>query len=157
MNFLLLNILLALIWAALNGEFSLEYLVSGFILGYLMLVVARRALNSTAYVQRVPRVLRFIVIFIIELIKSNLRVAWEVLTPGFHMSPAIVAIPLTVNTPFQITLLAQLITLTPGTLSIDVSTDRRVLYIHAMYVKDVDAFRRSIKEGFERQIQEVFA
>ena len=84
------------------------WLITTQILGYLMLVVSRRALNSTAYVQRVPLVIRFVVIFMVELIKSNLRVAWEVLSPGWNMSPAIVAIPLTVTTPFQITLLAQL-------------------------------------------------
>ncbi len=156
MDFLLLNVLLALAWAALNGQFSPQYLFFGFILGYLMLFISRRALGCTSYVTKVPRVIRFLLFFLGELFLSNLRVAWEVLTPGWGMSPAIVAIPLTVTTPLQITLLAQLITLTPGTLSIDVSTDRRVLYVHAMYVKDIDEFRRSIKEGFEKQIQEVF-
>ncbi len=156
MNFLLLNILLALVWSALNGQFSPEYLVSGFTIGYLMLVIARRALNATGYVSRVPRIVRFILYFIVELFRANIRVAWEVLTPGFHMSPAIVSIPLTLTDPIQITLLSQMITLTPGTLSLDVSTDRRVLYVHAMYVNDVEDFRRSIKNGFEKQIQAVF-
>jgi multicomponent Na+:H+ antiporter subunit E len=73
------------------------------------------------------------------------------------MRPGVVAIPLDVQTDAEITLLANLITLTPGTLSLDVSTDRRVLYIHVMYIDndDVEAVRRKIKEGFERRVLEV--
>lgn len=156
MNFFALNIQLAVAWAALNGQFSLEYLVSGFILGYVMLWISQQALGSTNYVQRVPRVIRFCAYFLQELFLTNIRVAWEVITPKFHMRPAIVAIPLTVQDDYQITLLAQLIMLTPGTLMIDVSTDKRVLYVHSMYVDDVDEFRRSIQNGFERQIRELF-
>ena len=87
---------------------------------------------------------------------ANLRVAIEVLTPQQRMRPAIVAIPLDVRRDFEITLLANLITLTPGTLSLDVSSDKRVLYVHSMYVDDIDAFRREIKNGFERRVKELF-
>jgi multicomponent Na+:H+ antiporter subunit E len=73
------------------------------------------------------------------------------------MRPAIVAIPLDLRSPLAITLLAQMITLTPGTLSLDVSSDRRVLYVHSMYVDDIDAFRRSIKDGFERRLLQVLS
>ena len=66
-----------------------------------------------------------------------------------------VAIPLDAETDAEITLLANLITLTPGTLSLDVSDDRRVLYIHAMYVDDVEELRRSIKDGFEKRVMEL--
>ncbi len=156
MNFFLLNLLLAFAWAALNGEFSPEFLVAGFILGYMVLWVSRRALGCSKYVTRVPLVIRFFFYFLWELFKANIRVAWEVITPQFYMKPAIVAVPLDITDDIQITLLAQLITLTPGTLSIDVSTDRRILYVHAMYVDDMEAFRRSIKRGFERRILELF-
>ena len=88
---------------------------------------------------------------------SSLRVAYDVLTPTLHMRPAIVAIPLDAETDLQITILANFITLTPGTLSLDVSPDRKTLYVHAMYVDDVDAFRREIKEELERRVIEVFS
>ena len=78
------------------------------------------------------------------------------MTPQQRMRPAIVAIPLDVRRDFEITLLANLITLTPGTLSLDVSSDKRVLYVHSMYVDDIDAFRREIKNGFERRVKELF-
>lgn len=156
MNFFLLNILLAIAWAALNGELTREGLFGGFILGYFMLWASRRALNCTNYVSKVPQVVGFFLFFAWELVQANLRVAYEVLTPGHKMRPAIVAIPLDIQSDFEILLLANLITLTPGTLSLDVSTDRRVLYVHSMYVNNVDEFRRSIKQGFERRIQELF-
>jgi multicomponent Na+:H+ antiporter subunit E len=73
------------------------------------------------------------------------------------MRPGIIAIPLDARTDLEITLLANLITLTPGTLSLDVSADRRVLYVHVMYIDndDIEAVRRSIKDGFERRVLEV--
>lgn len=156
MNYFLLNLLLAIAWAGLNGQFTPEYLFTGFFLGYVMLFISRRALRCEHYVTKVPVVLRFALYFAYELLTANIRVAWEVITPRFRMNPAIVAIPLDLTRDFEITLLAQLITLTPGTLSIDVSTDKRVLYVHSMYVTNVDDFRLSIKNGFERQVKELF-
>jgi multicomponent Na+:H+ antiporter subunit E len=72
------------------------------------------------------------------------------------MHPGVIAVPLDARTDAEITLLANLITLTPGTLSIDVSADRKVLYIHTMDLGDDPVrFRREIKEGFERRLLEV--
>jgi multicomponent Na+:H+ antiporter subunit E len=93
--------------------------------------------------------------FFWELVVSNVRVAIEVLSPRFRMQPGIVGIRLDAQTDLEITLLANLITLTPGTMSVDVSEDRRTLYIHGLYVEDRNAFERSIKEGFERRVLEV--
>ena len=69
--------------------------------------------------------------------------------------PAIIALPLEVQKEGEIMLLANLISLTPGTLSVDVSTDRSTLYIHAMDVDDPDALRQEIRDGFERRILDV--
>ncbi len=98
----------------------------------------------------VPAMLAY---FVWELVLANLKVARDVLMPVKRLRPAVVAVPLDLETDWQITLLAILITLTPGTLSLDVSTDRRVLFIHAMHVDDPDALRREIKSGFERRIR----
>jgi multicomponent Na+:H+ antiporter subunit E len=156
MSFFLLNVLLAIAWAALTGQLSPENLAGGFVLGYIMMFFSRRALGCTNYVTKVPQVIRFVLYFVVELVTANFRVALEVLTPDFHMRPAIVAIPLDLQRDIEITLLANLITLTPGTLSLDISSDRRVLYVHTMYVTDIDAFRREIKNGFEKRVKELF-
>ncbi len=97
-----------------------------------------------------PAMLAF---FLWELVLANLRVARDVLLPVGRLRPAIVAVPLDLKTDWQITLLAILITLTPGTLSLDVSTDRKVLFLHAMHVDDPEALRREIKSGFERRVR----
>jgi multicomponent Na+:H+ antiporter subunit E len=155
MNLFLLNILLALIWVALTGQFTPANFVVGFLLGYLTLWLVQRTMESSSYFVKVPQVLSFIAFFIWELTKANLRVAYDVLTPRHHMRPGVVAIPLDAKTDLEIMLLSSLITLTPGTLSLDVSANRRVLYIHAMYIKDIEAFRHEIKEGLERRLLEV--
>ena len=153
----LLNVLLALAWIALTGQFSPINLVEGFILGYIMLWFVQRTVGPSRYFSKVRQVLGFAAFFAWELLLANLRVAYSVLAPSKSLRPGIVAIPLDVKTDAEITLLVNLITLTPGTLSLDVSDDRRVLYVHALYVDDVDDFRCQIKQGFERRVRELLA
>lgn len=155
MNYLLLNIALALTWAALSGDFRPTSLLIGFGLGYATLFVTRRGLGPSGYFVQVRRFLSFTTFFLRELLRANLRVAYDVLTPAPHMHPRVLALPLTARTDLEITALAYFISLTPGTLSLDVSTDRRVLYIHAMYAADAEAVRREIKMGLERRLLEL--
>jgi multicomponent Na+:H+ antiporter subunit E len=91
-------------------------------------------------------------LFLRELVLSALRVAWLVVQPKPRLHPGIIAYPLTVTNDAQITLLANMITLTPGTLSIDVSDDRRTLYILAIDVTAREALIGSIAAGFETKI-----
>jgi multicomponent Na+:H+ antiporter subunit E len=95
-------------------------------------------------------------LFIYELVLSAWRVAVMVLSPRMDLKPGIIAYPLKVDRDFEITILANLITLTPGTLSVDVSDDRRILYVHAIDASDPEATKRDIAEGFERKIMEAF-
>jgi len=156
MHPLFLNILLALMWVAMTGRFTGSNLLAGFVLGFVILLFSRRALGSVGYFPKYWKTIGLFGFFLIELIKSNLRVAYDVVTPRHRMRPGIIAVPLDARTDAEITLLANLLTLTPGTLSIDVSDDRKVLYMHAMYIhEDPEAVRRSIKDGFERRILEV--
>ena len=85
MNYLLMNIALALAWAALTARFEPANLLIGFGLGYLILLAARRALRPTAYFGAVRRALSFAAFFLRELIVANLRVTADVLTPRHHM------------------------------------------------------------------------
>jgi multicomponent Na+:H+ antiporter subunit E len=108
------------------------------------------------FLLRVWRATTLLIYFLWELILANFRVAYDVLRPVRYLSPGVVAIPLDLDTDVQITALSNLITLTPGTIGLDVSDDRKVLYIHAMHVRDAERVRRAIKEGFERPIREIF-
>jgi multicomponent Na+:H+ antiporter subunit E len=151
---LLLNLLLALAWMALTGLFDPLNFVAGFILGYLMLRLLQRPEDPKNYFQRAALIIRFGFFYLWELFISNLRVAVTVLSPRMHITPAVVAIPLDIESELSISLLANLITLTPGSLTLDISVDRKVLYVHTMYAKDIDQVRLGIKE-LERRVLEV--
>jgi multicomponent Na+:H+ antiporter subunit E len=152
---LLWNVLLAMIWGALQGEFSLVNLLTGFVLGYAVLWISQPIIGRSTYFTKVRQAFGFLLFFLWELVKANLVMAHDVVTPTHHMRPGVLAIPLDARTDTEITMLANLITLTPGTLSLDVSTDRRTLYVHAMYLGDLEVFRRELKQGMERRLLEV--
>ncbi|MDX1683104.1 MAG: Na+/H+ antiporter subunit E, partial [Phycisphaeraceae bacterium] len=108
------------------------------------------------YGRKLLGLVRFFFYFVRILVVANLQVAREVLTPGFQMNPRIIAYPVDDLTDVQITTLASAITLTPGTLSVDVSDDGRVLYVHAMYARDRAAAFREIDQLRNRLMREVF-
>jgi multicomponent Na+:H+ antiporter subunit E len=141
------NLLLAVLWAALTGNFTVPNLLAGLVLGYFVLTWGLRDLPTFAnYRTKVPGAIRFLGFFLWDLLRSNLRVAHDVLTPTHHMKPGVIGVPLEARTDAEITALANLITLTPGTLSLDVSTDRQVLYVHVMYLDDETEVINGIKE-----------
>lgn len=109
----------------------------------------------TRFLQRIWGAITLSVYFWGELILSNVRIARDVLRPVKYLSPGVLAVPLDVTTDVEITLLSNLITLTPGTIGLDVSEDRKVLYIHAMHVADGERVKHGIKQGFERRIWEI--
>lgn len=116
-------------------------------------------LYNRSYFRKVPLAIGLAFFFIKELLVANIKVAYDILTPHYYMRPTVIALPLSVRSKLEITMLANMITLTPGTLSIDVSADRKVLYVHALYVKnnDVELLKRHIKHGFERRIMKLTA
>jgi multicomponent Na+:H+ antiporter subunit E len=157
MKLFLLNILLSMLWAAISGSFSAVSLSAGFGIGYLVIVAARPALGPSAYYTGIWRGIAFAVFYVWELVLSSVRVAYDVLTPTFHMRPGVIGLPLDAESDLEITVLANLISLTPGTLSLDVSPDRKTLYIHAMYIDDnTDRFRRDLKDQMERRVLSLF-
>ena len=105
--------------------------------------------------KKIPYILYVMIFYIKEVVVANLRVAHDILTPGFNMKPGVIAIPLDAKKDVEILSLTNLITFTPGTLSLDVSTDRKVLYIHAMYIDDAQKLIKEIKEGLEKKVVEV--
>jgi multicomponent Na+:H+ antiporter subunit E len=153
---LLWNILLALVWAAITGNFSERNLLIGFAIGFVLLFITRREPASRGYFERVPKAAGLAAFFVWELLKANFTAAVDVLSPRPRLRAGVVAVPLDAKTDIQITTLANLITLTPGTLSLDVSTDRRVLYVHVLHLdEEIDEFRRKTKQDLERRVVEV--
>jgi multicomponent Na+:H+ antiporter subunit E len=157
MKLFLLNILLAVIWTFITGAFSLTNFFVGFVLGYIVLLISSPAIDEDNYTKRFWLVIGLLLFFLKELVVSSVRVAIDVIKPSFKMHSGMVRIPLDAETDLEKTLLANMISLTPGTLSIDLSEDGKSLYIHAMYIDndDVDAVRREIKNGMEAKILKV--
>jgi multicomponent Na+:H+ antiporter subunit E len=151
---LLGNILLALAWASLQGRFSLATLMTGHVLGYLILLVLVRGgvLGPSPYIGRVHRVVGLVRYFLWELLRANWRIALDVATPRYNMKPGIIAVPLDATRDSEILLLSMLINTTPGSVALDVSPDRKLLYVHVMYMSTPDAARDDIKKGFERRV-----
>jgi multicomponent Na+:H+ antiporter subunit E len=154
MNLFLLNIILALAWAAVTGNFEPYNLALGFVIGSIALWLPMSFWGDTKYFRRSFLMLRLFLLFLYELVLSSLRVAADVLRPRMQIEPGIIELPLDAKRDIEITLLANLITLTPGTLSLDVSRDRKSLFVHALHTGDPEGLKKSIKEGFERKVME---
>jgi multicomponent Na+:H+ antiporter subunit E len=159
MNPLVTVIVLALIWAAMTGTFSGLNLILGAGIGAIAVLLLRRNLAQGRRLRQLRSVISLALLFFYELAVSALRVALVVLAPDMKsvLRPAIIAFPLSVKSDAEITLLANLITLTPGTLSVDVSKDRSLLYVHTLMLDTREALIADIANGFEAKVREVFA
>ena len=155
MNLFLINILLSVGFMIALESFTLATLLMGMVVGYGALWLTRPLYKGDRFFQRFATVMRLVLFFIKALVISNLRVLRAVVSPSQISRPGIIRLPLDARTDMEIMLVANLISLTPGTLSIDVSEDRRFLYVHVMFLEDVDAARRDLKEGLERRVLEV--
>ena len=153
---LLGSMLLALAWAALQGEVSFENLLVGYVVGYgILALLGRGGVMPSTLVARTARALELAGFFAWELVVANFRVAGDVLR-GHQIEPAVVAIPLDITTDGEILLLSMLINITPGSVTIDLADDRRTLYVHVMHMKSAEETRREIKTGFERRVKLLF-
>jgi multicomponent Na+:H+ antiporter subunit E len=148
-------LLLGVTWVALTGDLSLANVAFGVILGGLAVRVARPLGPDPVFAKVRPlKVVGLLLYLAWQIVVANLKVVAAVLGPRRLLRPALVAVPLDVTTDGQITALSNLVSLTPGTLSLDVSPDRRTLYVHAISASSPETLRREIKDGFERRVLE---
>lgn len=152
----MLNIVLALLWTLMWGTFDMGVFLSGFVLGYLLLGLFSRTFSQQGYGRKGWQLFSFAAYFVRILIKANLQVAWEIITPRFAMQPRLLRYPVSDLSPAQLTTLANAITLTPGTLSVDVTQDKNWLYVHCMYARDNDQAIAELTELRDRIMDEVF-
>ena len=158
MNIAASIVVLSVIWAAASGGLTLPNLLLGVVVAAAALLLIRDRLKSRGGLGRLLRFASLALLFLSELVLSAITVAVWTLRPNVRagLAPAIIAFPLTVTRDIEITLLANLITLTPGTLSVDVSADHKRLYVHALDCRDPEGLKRQIADGFERKIIEAF-
>lgn len=152
-RFFIVNLFISLLWPTLNGNYTLGALFTGFLLGFVVLTIVRRSYGKFFFY-----VAGFLLYVLFAILQSNLKLAGLVLgtlvSPGRALRPGIVAVPLTITDSFERTLLASMITLTPGTLSVDLGQrdGQDVLYVHSVDLHDIEAFRQEIKVNFEDRI-----
>lgn len=154
---LLANILLALAWTALQGSLSLTNLVVGYGLGYLVLqLLSRGGVLPRRYMGKVGTFIGLFAFLIYELVLANIKLAIDVVRPRSTVRPGVIRLPLDVTSDAEILLLAALINLTPGSVALDVSEDRRTMYVHVLHMETPDKSREEIKHGFERRVLKLF-
>lgn len=152
---ILLNVFIAFVWMFLSNSFTAATFIIGYILGLVMLFMLRRFFSTRFYMERVVAVAKLLLLFLKELIVSNIAVLRVILKPKMDIKPAIFELETKLTQDWEITLLSMLITLTPGTVVINVSEDRTKLYVHTLDLEDVDDAVDSIRNTFEKAILEV--
>ena len=161
MNWLLphpaLTVLLAVVWTLLQNEVSAGMIVFGIILGIIIPIMTARWWPDRPKGLRLGKRLAYVCLVMWDIVVANIQVAWIVLTKrNADMRPNWVVIPLDLRSPEAITILAGTITLTPGTVSADLSDEGKSLLVHALDADDPDAVRNDIKQRYERRIKEIF-
>jgi multicomponent Na+:H+ antiporter subunit E len=151
----LLNLILALTWAALQGELSATNFVIGFLVSAAVIYVFRQMFFEPRYFTKIGLAIKLVLVFFKELIKANLSVLKIVISPGLRVRSGVIAVPTELRTDVALTLLANMITLTPGTLTLDISADRRYLFVHTLNLDDPEDVKREIRMAFEVYLQEL--
>lgn len=151
-----LSVTLLLLWLLLNNSLSAGNIVLGVLLG-LLIPQSTAGLQRFRPVQRYSLALKYTIVLLRDIIVSNIEVAIQVLGPLQKLTPGFIAIPLDLTSDLPITLLASSISLTPGTVSVEVSKDHRWLYVHVLNITDPEESIQTIKERYERPLKEIFA
>src|SRR5690625_2632089 len=145
---ILINIIIAVSWIFLQNSFTVSSFFFGYIVGIIMLFILRRFLIFDFYMNRIWAILKLVTLFIIELLKANIDVVKIVLSPRLNNQSGIVAVKTRLESEVEITLLAALISLTPGTISMDFSADGKSIYIHSLDVPDEEEMIEQIQNSF---------
>lgn len=151
-----LSLSLVIIWLLANNSVSLGHLVLGAILGLLLPLFTTRYWPDAPRLARLGPLVSLTVIFVWDILVANLSVARLVVGPNSRLRPIFVEVPLSLEDPFAISVLAGMITLTPGTLSCDVDEERRILRVHVLDTDDPRAIVETIHTRYQRRLEEIF-
>lgn len=152
---IVIHLLITGMWMILNESYTFGSFLIGLLIGAILLITLQKFLPSDLYLKRIYYILKLLIIFLRELILSNIEIVKLVYQRKPTFEPGIFKYPLTLEKNWEITLLANLITLTPGTLSVAISEDQQTIYIHAMHIDTIEESISDIKNTFEKAIMEV--
>ena len=152
----LINVLLAALWMMLSETYTFGAFIFGYLFGILFVLAALPLLpGKHLYLRPVWKTIVLAGIFMKELVLANIDVIKIVIQKEIKNEPAFFAYPTELKKDWEITLLSQLITLTPGTIVVAISDDQKTLYIHSIDFSDIDSEISTIKDSFEKAIKEV--
>jgi len=152
----LLSLTVFLLWAVISNAASPGLFLLGGLLAFAVPLLTRRFWPAPPRLIRPWLALRFCTVFAADVFTANWRVAWRVIGPLHRLSPAFVEVPLEIHDPFLATLLASIVSLTPGTVAIDVDRQRWVMLVHALDAPDPQALVQEIKARYEQPLLEMF-
>lgn len=154
----LLTLILAVVWVLLQNDVTAGMVVFGIILGIVIPWMTSIWWPDTPKGFRLSKMVIYSFMVIWDIVIANIQVAWIVLSvPNSKLKPAWIVIPLELRQPEAITVLAGTITLTPGTVSADLSDEGHSLLVHVLHTDDPDAERELIKTRYERRLLEIFS
>jgi multicomponent Na+:H+ antiporter subunit E len=145
MSYFAFNLLLAIFWMFMTGNFSVLGFLAGFVIGFVGLTFSRHVLGSARYVSNVAGLFRLIRVFLYELVVANVQLARDILRPVPPFQPGFLAFEVGDLPPLETVLLGNMISLTPGTLTVDASDDGTMLYIHTVYAQDPEKALRGFR------------
>ena len=153
----MMSMVILLVWLAITNASSLGQMLLGGVLAIVLPPLTRAFWPEPPRTFRWLPALRFLFVFLFDLVVANWGVARRVLFSPNQLSTALVEVPLDLRDPFVATLLACIVSLTPGTLSIDVDSERWVLQVHALDAPDSDALIDEIKTRYEAALKDIFS
>jgi multicomponent Na+:H+ antiporter subunit E len=151
----LTNLILAIIWVMATGTLTEENFLFGFFIGFGILWIITFKKEERKYFSGIPKWFGFGLFILLEIIKANFQALKESFYPKSKLEPGIVKVPLDAKTDIEISILSNIISLTPGTLIMDVSDDKKVIYVHVMHLLNKDKFIDDIKKKFEKPLLEL--
>lgn len=152
----LLTPTLAAVWLLLNNSLAPGHVVVGLLLGWAIPWFTLRFWPERVRIRRPLKLLRFVAVVLYDIVVANLIVARRILGQPERLRPAFVSLPLDLTSDLAISLLANTICLTPGTVSARLSPDRRSLLVHGLHVPDAGELAATIKARYEAPLKEVF-
>lgn len=151
-----LTLLLAVIWLALVNTIALGHVLLGLFLGWAIVWLTRDFLLNVPHLRRPLKLVAFLSKVFYDIVLANLHVARLVLGPQKRLRPAFVEVPMDIEDEFLLSVLACVVSLTPGTVSAGLSNDHKTLLLHGLDVPDADAMIAEIKSRYEAPLLEIF-
>lgn len=152
-----LSVVMVLVWMLLTDGLEIGQLILGVLLGWLIPWITQAFWPETLSLQKPLVLIRFLGVVVVDIVVANAMLALRILGPVDKLQPAFFKVPLDIDHEFAIAMLASTISLTPGTVSADLSTDGRYLLIHNLHLLDIEAEIQLIKQRYEAPLKEIFA